>query len=57
MIGLAQDTFGDARQAATSLRRPGAALDGEAPLNLLDTDVGCRMVENLLGRIAHGIAA
>ncbi|MBC7430731.1 MAG: DUF2384 domain-containing protein [Rubritepida sp.] len=57
MIGLAETTFGDARQAAIWLRRPTAALDGEAPLELLDTDVGCRMVENLLGRIAHGIAA
>lgn len=57
MIGLAEETFGDASRAATWLRRPTAALDGEAPLNLLDTDVGCRMVENLLGRIAHGIAA
>ncbi len=57
MITLAETSFGDVQKAATWLRRPTAALDGEAPLNLLDTDMGCRMVENLLGRISHGIAA
>ncbi|MGH7044335.1 MAG: antitoxin Xre/MbcA/ParS toxin-binding domain-containing protein [Acetobacteraceae bacterium] len=33
------------------------ALAGSVPLDLLDTDIGVRLVETLLGRIAHGIAA
>ena len=57
MIGLAEETFGDRRKAAVWLRRPTRPLQGEAPLDLLDTDRGCRMVEDLLDRIAHGIAA
>jgi uncharacterized protein (DUF2384 family) len=32
-------------------------LADKAPLDLLDTDVGARRVETLLGHIAHGIAA
>lgn len=50
-------TFGDAGKAHTWLRRPTALLDGEAPLDRLDTDIGTRQVEAILGRIAHGLAA
>lgn len=57
IIALAEETFGDKENAAFWLRRPTTALDGEAPLDLLDTDEGSRQVEILLGRIAHGIAA
>jgi uncharacterized protein (DUF2384 family) len=39
------------------LRRPSTLLDGEAPLDRLDTDIGTRQVEAILGRIAHGLAA
>jgi uncharacterized protein (DUF2384 family) len=37
------------------LRRQNGALDGEIPLALLDTEEGGRLVEAVLGRIAHGI--
>jgi putative toxin-antitoxin system antitoxin component (TIGR02293 family) len=57
LVGAAQTTFGAAEKAARWLRRPTAALSGSAPLDLLDTDIGARRVETLLGRIAHGIAA
>ena len=57
MIGQAEETFGNPDKAARWLRRPTRPLGGEAPLNLLDTDRGCRLVEDLLDRIAHGIAA
>lgn len=57
MIGLAEDTFGSAAKAHRWLRLPTAALAGNAPIDLLDTEVGARQVEMLLGRIAHGIAA
>jgi len=57
LIEEAEITFGDAGKAHTWLRRPSALLDNEAPLDRLDTDMGARQVEALLGRIAHGIAA
>ena len=57
MIEEAEATFGDAAKAHAWLRRPSALLDNEAPLDRLDTDIGSRQVETLLGRIAHGIAA
>lgn len=56
-VALAEETFGTQPKAAVWLRRPTAALAGERPLELLDTDEGAREVETLLGRIAHGIAA
>jgi len=57
VLAAAEETFGNREKAGTWLRRPTTALDGERPLQLLDTDEGAREVETLLGRIAHGIAA
>jgi len=57
VIEAAEQVFGEARKAAAWLRRPSSALNDHAPLDLLDTDLGTRQVESLLGRIAHGIAA
>jgi putative toxin-antitoxin system antitoxin component (TIGR02293 family) len=57
VIAIAEDTFADKAKAATWLRRPTRALNGEKPLDLLDTTEGARAVETLLGRIAYGIAA
>jgi putative toxin-antitoxin system antitoxin component (TIGR02293 family) len=36
------------------LKRPNRALGGAAPLDLIDTELGARSVENVLGRIAYG---
>jgi putative toxin-antitoxin system antitoxin component (TIGR02293 family) len=52
----AEATFGDKAKAHAWLRRPTSLLDGETPLDRLDTDFGTRQVEALLGRIAHGLA-
>jgi putative toxin-antitoxin system antitoxin component (TIGR02293 family) len=57
VIAAAEETFGSQQKAATWLRRPTTALDGETPLSLLDTSEGALQVETLLGRIGHGIAA
>jgi putative toxin-antitoxin system antitoxin component (TIGR02293 family) len=56
MIDAAEATFGDPAKAHAWLRRPTGLLDGEAPLDRLDTDFGTRQVEALLGRIAYGLA-
>jgi putative toxin-antitoxin system antitoxin component (TIGR02293 family) len=47
--------LGSEVKAAAWLRRPNRALGGRAPLELLDGDLGARQVEDLLGRIEHGI--
>jgi putative toxin-antitoxin system antitoxin component (TIGR02293 family) len=57
VIAAAEETFGSTEKAATWLRRPTTALDGEPPIHLLDTSEGALQVEALLGRIDHGIAA
>lgn len=51
----AEETLGAAERAATWLRRPNRALGGEPPLGLLDTDLGAREVEAVLGRLEHGV--
>jgi putative toxin-antitoxin system antitoxin component (TIGR02293 family) len=57
VVAAAEETFGSQEKAGLWLRRPTAALDGEAPLSLLDTSEGAREVERLLARIDHGISA
>jgi len=52
---IADEVFGDRESAHGWLRDPNGALNGELPLNLLDTEEGGRVVEAVLGRIAHGI--
>ena len=56
IIDEAETTFGDPAKARAWLRRSTPLLDGEAPLDRLDTDFGTRQVEELLGRITHGLA-
>ena len=47
--------FGDQEKAIVWLGTPNRALGGDRPLDLLDTDMGARMVEDILGRIAYGV--
>ena len=47
--------LGTDERAAMWLRRPNRALNGEVPLALLDTDLGARQIEDVLGRIEHGV--
>jgi putative toxin-antitoxin system antitoxin component (TIGR02293 family) len=55
MQAMADEVFGDRRKSHLWLRRPNGALDGLVPLSLLDTEEGGRLVDAVLGRIAHGI--
>ena len=54
IVALAKQYVGDAETAARWLRRPNRALGGNIPLGLIDTELGARAVENVLGRIAFG---
>jgi putative toxin-antitoxin system antitoxin component (TIGR02293 family) len=56
IIDDAEETFGERAKAHAWLRRPTPLLDGESPLDRLDTDYGTRQVDALLGRIAYGLA-
>lgn len=51
----AVEMIGDKEKAIEWLRTPNRALGGERPLDQLDTDMGSRMVEDILGRIAYGV--
>jgi putative toxin-antitoxin system antitoxin component (TIGR02293 family) len=51
----AVEMIGDDEKAVQWLRTPNRALGGERPLDQLDTDIGARAVEDLLGRIAYGV--
>jgi putative toxin-antitoxin system antitoxin component (TIGR02293 family) len=51
----AVEMIGNEAKAVAWLQTPNRALGGERPLDQLDTDVGAREVEDILGRIAYGI--
>ena len=57
VISRASEVFYDAAVAIDWLKSPNAALRGNAPLNLLDTDIGAECVLDTLGRIEHGVFA
>lgn len=54
ILAIADEYLGDHERALHWLKRPNRALGGSAPLAALDTELGARQVENILGRIAYG---
>lgn len=54
IVALANEFLGDHERAIRWLKRPNRALGGIAPVAALDTELGARQVENILGRIAYG---
>ncbi len=54
IVALADEFLGDHQRAIRWLKRPNRALGGIAPVAALDTELGARQVENILGRIAFG---
>jgi putative toxin-antitoxin system antitoxin component (TIGR02293 family) len=55
VYATAIEMIGDEQKAVQWLLAPNRALGGERPLDRLDTDLGTRDVEDLLGRIAYGV--
>jgi putative toxin-antitoxin system antitoxin component (TIGR02293 family) len=66
VLRATEAVYGSRERALAWLRRPNPRLDpalrnvlfakgGRTPLSLLTTDTGARMVEELLGQIAHGM--
>jgi putative toxin-antitoxin system antitoxin component (TIGR02293 family) len=55
VLSLAQSVYGSRERALAWLRKPHARLDGRAPLSLLKTDTGSRILEELLIQIDEGM--
>jgi putative toxin-antitoxin system antitoxin component (TIGR02293 family) len=56
-VSRASEVFDDSGPAVDWLKSPNAALRGNVPLSLLDTDIGAESVLDTLGRIEHGVFA
>jgi putative toxin-antitoxin system antitoxin component (TIGR02293 family) len=54
LVAIANEYLGNQERARRWLKRPNQALGGLAPIATIDTEVGARQVENILGRIAYG---
>jgi putative toxin-antitoxin system antitoxin component (TIGR02293 family) len=54
IVALANEYLGDHGRAMRWLKHPNRALGGLAPVAAIDTELGARQVENILGRIAYG---
>lgn len=54
IVALAKHYLGNDAVATRWLKRPNRALGGKMPLESIDTEVGARAVENILGRIGYG---
>ena len=53
---LAVDLYdGDGAAARSWLATPARALEGQTPLDFAETEAGAREVENLIGRLEHGV--
>ncbi len=55
ILAHATQVFEDTEAVADWLRSPIVALGKQDPLSLLDTDIGAGQVEQVLGRIEHGV--
>ncbi len=55
IVARATSIFGDGRTATNWLKKPNRALGNERPIMLLTDIIGKKLVEDLLGRIKHGI--
>ena len=57
VVSRASGVFDDPVTAVNWLKVPNAALGGNAPLSLVDTDMGIESVLDTLGRVEHGVFA
>jgi putative toxin-antitoxin system antitoxin component (TIGR02293 family) len=57
IASLAEEVFGDDAKAARWLRKPKARFTQRTPLELLRTEAGARVVEEMLLQLDYGFAA
>jgi putative toxin-antitoxin system antitoxin component (TIGR02293 family) len=55
ILERATHVLGTADKARAWLKKENRALAGVTPLSLMDTDMGARAVDDVLGRIEHGV--
>lgn len=55
VLAHAERVLGTRDKASEWLRRPNRALGGATPLALLDTNSGAAQVDDVLGRLEHGV--
>ncbi len=55
VLAHANRVFEDPDESADWIHAPNTALGKQQPLTLLDTDIGVQQVDQVLGRIEHGI--
>ncbi|MEN8260787.1 MAG: antitoxin Xre/MbcA/ParS toxin-binding domain-containing protein [Pseudomonadota bacterium] len=55
IVAFAEEVFEDRERAHRWLREPQRGLGNRVPLDLLQSEVGAREVEDLLGRIEFGV--
>ena len=54
ILALAEQAIGDRKKAQHWLRQTNEVLGNQTPLRALETEIGVRRVEQILGRIAYG---
>ncbi len=54
IVAIANEYLGDRERGLRWLKHPNRALGGIVPLAVIDTELGAREVEKILGRIAYG---
>ncbi len=57
LFGIGMKVFETEEATREWLKTANPGTDGEAPLSYADTEFGAREVENLIGRIEHGVFA
>lgn len=57
ILARAENVLGNRDNAMEWLRSRPIALGGAMPLDLLETEEGAQKVEDLLGRIEHGVVS
>ncbi len=55
VLSLAESVYGSRPRALAWMRKPHARFDGRAPISLLNTDTGSRIVEEMLIQIDAGM--
>jgi putative toxin-antitoxin system antitoxin component (TIGR02293 family) len=54
ILALAEEAIGDRKNAQRWLRQVNEVLGNQTPLRALETEIGMRRLEQILGRIAYG---
>ncbi|MCC6342851.1 MAG: DUF2384 domain-containing protein [Bryobacterales bacterium] len=57
VTALAEQAFGEPDRAWRWLRKPKRRFEGKTPLEMLRTEAGARLVEEMVAQIEHGMAA